>query len=61
MVTVGVAGVPKPLCVRFRVLQRLAVQRSKFHPNESMGAKKGVDAANISNNEVEEDEWDDDD
>ena len=37
----------------------LAVQRAKYHPNESMGAKKGVDCATISNNEVEDDEWDD--
>ena len=43
----------------FERLQALAVQRAKYHPNESMGAKKGVDCATISNNEVEDDEWDD--
>lgn len=40
-------------------LQKLATQFEQFQPNNSMGARPGVDAARVDGDEVADDEWDD--
>jgi coronin-7 len=42
----------------FSKLQNMAIQRSKFHPNKSMGVK-GVDAVPIHDSDDSDDDWDD--
>lgn len=43
----------------FNRMQNLAVQRSKYHPNESMGAAKGVDAMRVVDGDSSDGGWSD--
>mmetsp|Transcript_6692 Transcript_6692/g.9359 ORF Transcript_6692/g.9359 Transcript_6692/m.9359 type:complete len:509 (+) Transcript_6692:73-1599(+) len=44
---------------QFEKLASLANQFEKYQPNNSMGARKGVDSLVVDGNEVDDDEWDD--